>query len=354
MAYRSDQEAWVRRSEEAEARAQVAETRVHATEAALSELAAMKAKAPWTHAVVTLILLSLGGVAGWYSAPAEHRRGFFTALSTQALASRSSARYTWRAMPTQTTRLAARGEECTLIVDARDNDGAGERPLREIYVHLECQGRTLHRTSEIRSGGHSVGGCVLQTDGELNLFCSIGERSSRDGIRYYINTRSGELQLQKNGIQADFEITPHRREYERPERRITRGASTFESDATIIHVSGIPSEGTLPRPRVRVGAACQVLARSATGERESRCEVEIECAGTLFEASGVCSLDEVGQLERIVDLTVSQRDDERGDGNASLIFDVAERRLVLMEDNGHEAFLLHLSLESSRSRARFL
>ena len=95
-----------------------------------------------------------------------------------------------------------------------------------------------------------------------------------------------------------------------------------------------------------------VEASSSDGARESRCEVEVDCEGTRFEANGVCSLDDTGQIERIIDLTLSNSDARPR--NASIIFDVMERQLLLMDDNGHEAFLVQLSLESSRSRARFL
>ena len=347
MPYRSDEEAWVRRSEEAEARARAAE-------AALEELSAMKARAPWRQLFAALVLVSVGAALGWYSAPPEHRPGAFAALSTQALAMRSHARYVWRAEPLGTTALAADGEECRLSVDATDNDGWEERPAREIHVRLECGGRRLFSTSQYNVQGRNLGGCALLTGHEAVLFCSMGERSAGGVEHFSIDTRNGFLRLHKDDIEAAFEVTPLEHPYEIPETRVRRGASTFESAATITHVSGIPSEGTLARPRVRVGAACRVSARSASGARESRCEVEVHCAGTLLQASGVCSLDDLGQIQRVVDLTVSEPRDERGDGNASMIFDVLERQLVLMEDNGHEAFLVQLSLESSRSRARYL
>lgn len=347
MPYRSDEEAWVRRNEEAEARALAAE-------GALSELTAMKAKAPWRLAVAALALLSMGACLGWYLAPPEIRPGSFTALSTQDLALQSHSRYVWRAIPTETTRHAARGEQCTLTVDAQENHGVEERSGREIEVRLQCGERNVHSSSHFALGGQRTGGCVLWSGHETALFCSIGERSPRGTHRLYVETRSGTLRMDRDGAPATFELTPLSQVYGNPTAPVTRGRSTFESDARITHVSGIPSEGTLPRPRVRVGAHCRVLANSASGAPENRCEVEVNCGGTRLEASGVCALDDVGQIERIVDLTVSEPGEERGDGNPAIIFDVLERRLVLMEDNGHEAFLVQLSLESNRSRARFL
>lgn len=347
MPYRSDKEAWVRRNEEAEARAASAE-------AALEELTAMKAKAPWRLAATALALLSLGAGLGWFLAPPENRPGSFTALSTQALTLQSHSRYVWRAVARNTTPLAAASEECTLSVDAQDNDGWEDQPAREIHVRLECGGRRLYSTSHHNVRGRNVGGCALETGGEAVLFCSLSWRFPSGVERFSIDTRGGFLRLHKDGAEATFETTPLDFRHVPPSARVRRGASTFESRATITHVSGVPSEGTFARPRVRVGAACHVAARSENGERESRCAVEVTCAGTRMEASGACALDELGQIERIVDLTVSEPADQRGDGNASVIFDVLERRLVLMEDNGHEAFLVQLSLESNRSRARFL
>lgn len=347
MPYRSDEEAWVRRNEEAEARALAAED-------ALSELTAMKAKAPWRLAVAALALLSMGVCLGWYLAPPEIRPGSFTALSMQDLALQSHSRYVWRAVAHNTTALATSDEECTLSVDAQDNDGWADHPAREIHVRLECGARRLYSTSHYNVRGRNVGGCALETGREAVLFCSVSWRFPNGVELFTIDTRGGFLRLHKDGVEATFEITPLDFHHLPLEARVTRGASTFESRATITHVSGIPSEGPLARPRVRVGATCRVSARSESGERESRCEVEVNCGGTRLEASGVCALDDVGQIERIVDLTVSEPGEERGDGNAAIIFDVLERRLVLMEDNGHEAFLVQLSLESNRSRARFL
>lgn len=347
MPYRSDEEAWVRRNEEAEARAATAE-------AALNELTAMKANAPWRQLGAAMVLLSLGVALGWYLAPPEQRPGSFTALSTQALALQSHSRYVWRAVAHNTTPLAAASEECTLSVDAQDNDGWENRPAREIHVRLECGGRRLYSTAHYNVRGRNVGGCALETGREAVLFCSVSGRFPSGVELFTIDTRGGFLRLHKDGAEATFETTPIEYRHLPLEARVTRGASTFESHATITHVSGVPSEGTFARPRVRVGATCRVAARSQNGERESRCEVEVNCGGTRMEASGVCALDELGQIERVIDLSVSRPAEENGDGNASVIFDVLERRLVLMEDNGHEAFLVQLSVESSRSRARFL
>ncbi|MFK7998411.1 MAG: hypothetical protein AB8H86_02400 [Polyangiales bacterium] len=351
MPYRSDEEAWVRRNEEAEARAAKAE-------AALEELTAMKANTPWRHACAALVLLSLGAAIGWCAAPPEQRPGSFTALSTQDLALQSHARYTWRAIPTETTIHAARGEECTLSVDARDIHGVEGRSDREIDVRLLCGERRVHSSSHFTVAGRRIGACALRSGYDASLFCSIGDRSPRGSNHFYVDTRSGVLRMNLNGAPAAFELSAASYDYSPTAEGSTtpsaRGPSSFESNATITHVSGIPSEGPLARPRIRPGADCRVLARSSNGARESRCEVEVNCGGTRLEASGVCAIDEVGQIERIVDLTVSQPEGQRGDENAALIFDVKERELVLMEDNGHEAFLVQLSLESSRSRARFL
>ena len=119
-------------------------------------------------------------------------------------------------------------------------------------------------------------------------------------------------------------------------------------------VSGIPSDGPMARPRIRVGETCRVSAQSADAMEESRCALDVECAGTRFRTAGVCTLDNTGQIQRIADLAVSQPVAGRGDGNASVIVDVQERYLVLMESTGHEAVLVELSLGTARSRARYL
>lgn len=349
MPYRNDQEAWLRRNEEAEARAEAAE-------ATLRDLASMKAKAPWRHAFVALIVLSLGITAGWQLAPAEHQPGFFAALTTQSFASRNRSLYVWRATPHERSELASEVDECRLSVDVQDNDGVEDRPVREIHMRVACRGGFTFTTSDFAYGERRIGGCSVETGEQPSLFCTLEGRNRGVGTRLFVNTRTGMLRIRRHGVDASFDITPleHIHSGEDPAPVRGRGVSQLQSAATITHVSGIPSEGFLARPRIRVGAECTVTATSADSAPESRCEVEIDCAGSGFEANGVCTLDERGQIERVVDLTVSAPDGQRGDGNASVIFDVSERQLVLMESEGHEAFLVQLSLESSRSRARFL